>query len=128
MPYAGSFRGVGIANRGRPTLINETGGELIVDPATTNNIRLRDPGVFDLIKSYQVPQRAEGTLPESNSNFQQSIDNLNRNQAVLVDTQNKLVKTVDQLRSELKKCISISAEKASEDLQEWDNFENDIGY
>ena len=85
VPYTGRFSGVGIANQGRPALINETGGELIVDSATTNNIRMKDPGVFDLIKSYQVPQRAEGNLRSQggDGNLQRTLEETNRNNRMM---------------------------------------------
>jgi hypothetical protein len=64
VPYVGEASGVGIINNGKPTLINETGGELIVDKATTRNIQMKAPEIFDDIKSYRVPQRADGNINE----------------------------------------------------------------
>jgi len=65
VPYQGEVSDVGIANQGRPTIINEQGGELIADAATTKNVQMNAPELIDQLKSYQVPQRAEGTLKET---------------------------------------------------------------
>jgi hypothetical protein len=125
VPYTGRYTGVGIANNGRTALINEEGGELIVDAATTDNIRMKDPGVIDLIKSYQVPQHAEGTLPENSpggGNFQQSIDEMNRNMAMMNRNQQVLNERLRNLKA------TVSAEQAKEELGEYDDFENDVSY
>jgi septal ring factor EnvC (AmiA/AmiB activator) len=122
VPYTGSLRGVGIANRGKPALINEHGGELIVDTKTTDNIRTNAPELIDMLKSYQVPQRAEGKVPESNGNFQQSIDEMNRNIAMMNRNQQILADRLKNLKA------TISAEQAKEELEEFNDFENDVGY
>ncbi|MCF8232813.1 MAG: hypothetical protein K9J27_11550 [Bacteroidales bacterium] len=119
VPYTGRFNGVGVVNQGRPALINETGDELIVDSATTNNIRMKDPGVFDLIKSYQVPQRAEGNLADFNNDtgdLRRSIDMMNRNNAYLAET-------VNGLRNQLKSGIALSARQAKEELDKLDRMD-----
>jgi hypothetical protein len=64
VPYKGSQTGVGVINQGRPTLINEHGGELFADAATTRNIQMNAPELIDAIKAHQVPQRADGNVPE----------------------------------------------------------------
>ena len=46
-----------------PTLISETGGEFVIDPATTKNLMVNYPHVIDAIQHARVPQFATGYYP-----------------------------------------------------------------
>ena len=61
VPYQGSFFGI----PGRPMLVNETGNEIVIDPATTRNLQLNYPTIIDGINMARVPQRASGQYLES---------------------------------------------------------------
>jgi hypothetical protein len=61
VPFAG-LASTGIYER--PALIAERGAEIVVDAATTKNIRLNYPGILDAIQRVRVPQYASGRLPE----------------------------------------------------------------
>ena len=43
-----------------PTLISETGQEIVIDPKTTKNLMVNYPHVIDAINFARVPQRAVG--------------------------------------------------------------------
>jgi hypothetical protein len=43
-----------------PTLISETGQEIVIDPKTTKNLMVNYPQVIDAINFARVPQRAVG--------------------------------------------------------------------
>jgi hypothetical protein len=46
-----------------PTLISETGQEIVIDPKTTKNLMVNYPHVIDAINFARVPQRAVGLYP-----------------------------------------------------------------
>jgi TP901 family phage tail tape measure protein len=50
-----------------PTLISETGQELVIDPKTTRNLMINYPQVIDAINFARVPQRAVGRYFETPS-------------------------------------------------------------
>ena len=51
-----------------PTLISETGSEIVIDPRTTRNLMINYPGVISAINYARVPQRATGSyLTEAGS-------------------------------------------------------------
>jgi hypothetical protein len=50
-----------------PTLISETGQELVIDPKTTRNLMVNYPQVIDAINFARVPQRATGRYVETSS-------------------------------------------------------------
>jgi hypothetical protein len=54
-----------------PTLISETGQELVIDPKTTRNLMVNYPQVIDAINFARVPQRAVGKYVETPSASQQ---------------------------------------------------------
>ncbi len=53
-----------------PTLISETGGEFVIDPATTKNLMVNYPHVIDAIQHARVAQFATGSYPTSTSQAQ----------------------------------------------------------
>ena len=50
-----------------PTLISETGQEIVIDPKTTKNLMVNYPQVIDAINFARVPQRAVGRYMETPS-------------------------------------------------------------
>jgi hypothetical protein len=48
-----------------PTLISETGQEIVIDPKTTKNLMVNYPHVIDAINFARVPQRAVGRYLDS---------------------------------------------------------------
>ncbi|MEI6457197.1 MAG: hypothetical protein WCO93_12980, partial [bacterium] len=48
-----------------PTLISETGQEIVIDPKTTKNLMVNYPQVIDAINFARVPQRAVGRYMDS---------------------------------------------------------------
>ena len=50
-----------------PTLISETGQEIVIDPKTTKNLMVNYPQVIDAINFARVPQRAVGRYLDSPS-------------------------------------------------------------
>ena len=48
-----------------PTLISETGQEIVIDPKTTKNLMVNYPQVIDAINFARVPQRAVGRYIDS---------------------------------------------------------------
>ena len=48
-----------------PTLISETGQEIVIDPKTTKNLMVNYPHVIDAINFARVPQRAVGRYMDS---------------------------------------------------------------
>ncbi len=50
-----------------PTLISETGQEIVIDPKTTKNLMVNYPHVIDAINFARVPQRAVGRYQDSPS-------------------------------------------------------------
>jgi hypothetical protein len=48
-----------------PTLISETGQEIVIDPKTTKNLMVNYPQVIDAINFARVPQRAVGRYMEA---------------------------------------------------------------
>jgi hypothetical protein len=63
--YHGPVTTSGIINSGRPTLINERGGEYIATAEHINNVRRLNPDLFNAFHSYRVPQRAEGNYMQA---------------------------------------------------------------
>ncbi|MEI6898396.1 MAG: hypothetical protein WCL00_00845 [Bacteroidota bacterium] len=72
-----------------PTLISETGSEIVIDPKTTKNLMVNYPQVIDAINFARVPQRSSGkyidsataipggTAPVSDPALMTSINKLN---------------------------------------------------
>lgn len=56
-----------------PTLISETGQELVIDPKTTRNLMINYPQVIDAINFARVPQRATGRYVETFSSSPQTV-------------------------------------------------------
>jgi hypothetical protein len=56
-----------------PTLISETGQELVIDPRTTRNLMINYPQVIDAINFARVPQRASGKYVETSSAASQPV-------------------------------------------------------
>jgi hypothetical protein len=52
---------------GKPTLINETGDEIIIDPYTTKNLVMNYPEIIDGINNARVPQRSAGQYNQVSS-------------------------------------------------------------
>ena len=52
-----------------PTLISETGQEIVIDPKTTRNLMVNYPHVIDAINFARVPQRAAGNYPQNYSSL-----------------------------------------------------------
>lgn len=55
----------------RPALFAETGGEIFIDPRTTQNILTNYPEIMDAIQAARVPQYAQGNIPPRTDNTQQ---------------------------------------------------------
>ena len=56
-----------------PTLISETGQELVIDPKTTRNLMINYPQVIDAINFARVPQRAVGKYVEAPAATSQTV-------------------------------------------------------
>ena len=56
-----------------PTLISETGQELVIDPKTTKNLMINYPQVIEAINFARVPQRAVGKYMETPSATSQPV-------------------------------------------------------
>jgi hypothetical protein len=56
-----------------PTLISETGQELVIDPKTTRNLMINYPQVIDAINFARVPQRAVGKYMETPAATSQKV-------------------------------------------------------
>jgi hypothetical protein len=63
VPYVPNFDGIA----GGPLLTNETGKEIVINPAHTRNLVMNYPEVIDAINYTRVPQRAGGQYPASGS-------------------------------------------------------------
>ena len=64
--YYGPVSSSGVINNGRPTLINERGGEMVTTADHLESILQLNPALFKQWMSYnpRVPQRAEGNYPQ----------------------------------------------------------------
>ncbi len=56
-----------------PTLISETGQEIVIDPKTTKNLMVNYPHVIDAINFARVPQRAVGRYMDAPDSVQAGI-------------------------------------------------------
>ena len=56
-----------------PTLISETGQEIVIDPKTTKNLMVNYPHVIDAINFARVPQRAVGRYMDSPATAQVAL-------------------------------------------------------
>jgi hypothetical protein len=56
-----------------PTLISETGQEIVIDPKTTKNLMVNYPHVIDAINFARVPQRAVGRYMDSPATAQAAL-------------------------------------------------------
>lgn len=63
----------GILNAGRPTLINEHGGEYILTASHVQNLQINYPEILRAIHATRIPQRAEGNYSTQVPATQQSI-------------------------------------------------------
>ena len=101
-----------------PTLISETGQEIVIDPRTTKNLMVNYPQVIDAINFARVPQRALGRYIDTpasspmglsgvvNPEFTASINKLNS----LIETGIPAFISFDHLRETTNKVNQIEAE------------------
>lgn len=112
VPYQQSFTGI----PGRPMLVNETGNEMVIDPATTRNLLVNYPEVINAINYARVPQRAAGYYPGFGQN--------SSNSTVVVSGNEELMAAVAELNAHLKK--GITSKVVWQDLDEANTKMNEI--
>jgi len=98
-----------------PTLISETGQEIVIDPKTTRNLMINYPHVIEAINFARVPQAATGRYVETLTSPAQAA-------APVVDPQ--LIASIDRLNSLIEQ--GIPAFISFEHLRETTNRVNQI--
>lgn len=95
--HSGTVRRTGIANQGRPTLINEQGSEMILTGPHTRNLMMNYPALLNAIMATRVPQRAAGNYdPASIAPTQATDEDTKRLLANVGDAVAMLVNRLNQ--------------------------------